>query len=382
MTNMLMGYSKNQNAAKEFLAWITSKPVYQEWFNSQAGLLGRRDDGLGEAIRSGTRIRSCCRSDGGARRAVPRLCRSRRPQGRRGSEQVHHHRHVRQGGAGHVGRGRGEVGRRARSRRSTPDVPTVPCIELPLSAAVECVRPAARAPVPRRAAEETAMADKRRRHPASLRAGAAARRGDAAARGRALARRSCCCCRPWSCSACSSPIRSSRASALGDRRQGRRARQLRRPAEFRGAVATTASSASRSGIPSSIRRHDRLQARARPVARAAAQPQFQGQGVHPRLHPAALHHPDGALDLRLEVDVRSDLQRHQLDAVPARPHPRPHQLAGRSRPGADLGDHRQRLARRAVLRDQPARRAADHQSRAAGGRGDRRRAGRGSASGT
>ena len=37
MTNMLMGYSKQQNAAKKFLAWITSKPVYQAWFNSQQG---------------------------------------------------------------------------------------------------------------------------------------------------------------------------------------------------------------------------------------------------------------------------------------------------------------------------------------------------------
>ena len=47
----------------------------------------------------------------------------------------------------------------------------------------------------------------------------------------------------------------------------------------------------------------------------AAQPQLQGQGLHPRLHPAALHHPDGAVDLRLEVDVRSDLQRAQLAAL-------------------------------------------------------------------
>ena len=39
---------------------------------------------------------------------------------------------------------------------------------------------------------------------------------------------------------------------------------------------------------------------------------------------------------------------------------------------ADLGHHRQHLARRAVLRDQPAGRAADHQSRIAGGGGDRR----------
>jgi multiple sugar transport system substrate-binding protein len=37
MTNMLMGYSKQQDATRKFLAWLTSKPVYQAWFNSQAG---------------------------------------------------------------------------------------------------------------------------------------------------------------------------------------------------------------------------------------------------------------------------------------------------------------------------------------------------------
>jgi multiple sugar transport system substrate-binding protein len=37
MTNMVMGYSKQQKAARDFLAWITSKPVYQAWFNSQQG---------------------------------------------------------------------------------------------------------------------------------------------------------------------------------------------------------------------------------------------------------------------------------------------------------------------------------------------------------
>jgi len=36
-TDMLMGYSKNQDMAKKFLAWVHSKPVYQEWFNSQQG---------------------------------------------------------------------------------------------------------------------------------------------------------------------------------------------------------------------------------------------------------------------------------------------------------------------------------------------------------
>jgi multiple sugar transport system substrate-binding protein len=37
MSNMLMKYSKNEKAGKEFLRWITSKPVYQAWFDSQKG---------------------------------------------------------------------------------------------------------------------------------------------------------------------------------------------------------------------------------------------------------------------------------------------------------------------------------------------------------
>jgi multiple sugar transport system substrate-binding protein len=37
MTNMLMGYSTNQKAAKEFLRWITSKEIYEKWFDSQQG---------------------------------------------------------------------------------------------------------------------------------------------------------------------------------------------------------------------------------------------------------------------------------------------------------------------------------------------------------
>jgi len=37
MSNMLMGYSKNQKAAKDFLRWISSKQVYQAWFDSQQG---------------------------------------------------------------------------------------------------------------------------------------------------------------------------------------------------------------------------------------------------------------------------------------------------------------------------------------------------------
>jgi multiple sugar transport system substrate-binding protein len=37
MSNMLMGYSKNQKPAREFLRWMTSKEIYQRWFDSQQG---------------------------------------------------------------------------------------------------------------------------------------------------------------------------------------------------------------------------------------------------------------------------------------------------------------------------------------------------------
>jgi multiple sugar transport system substrate-binding protein len=36
-THMVMGYSKNQKPAKDFLAWASSKPVYGQWFTSQQG---------------------------------------------------------------------------------------------------------------------------------------------------------------------------------------------------------------------------------------------------------------------------------------------------------------------------------------------------------
>jgi multiple sugar transport system substrate-binding protein len=35
MSNMRMGYSKNQKAGKDFIRWVTSKEIYQNWFNSQ-----------------------------------------------------------------------------------------------------------------------------------------------------------------------------------------------------------------------------------------------------------------------------------------------------------------------------------------------------------
>src|SRR6195256_4809860 len=36
-TDLLMGYSKNQKAAKDFLRWVHTKPIYDQWFVSQQG---------------------------------------------------------------------------------------------------------------------------------------------------------------------------------------------------------------------------------------------------------------------------------------------------------------------------------------------------------
>jgi multiple sugar transport system substrate-binding protein len=36
-THMVMGYSKNQKAAKDFLRWLSSPPVFEKWFVSQKG---------------------------------------------------------------------------------------------------------------------------------------------------------------------------------------------------------------------------------------------------------------------------------------------------------------------------------------------------------
>jgi multiple sugar transport system substrate-binding protein len=36
-TNMLMDYSKNQKAAKEFIRWVSSKNIFEKWFVSQKG---------------------------------------------------------------------------------------------------------------------------------------------------------------------------------------------------------------------------------------------------------------------------------------------------------------------------------------------------------
>src|SRR5215469_4279872 len=60
-SDMVMGYSKNQKAAKEFLSWAHSKPVFDQWFTSQQGFtLGPTAEW--QNPRCGRTIPSCCPS--------------------------------------------------------------------------------------------------------------------------------------------------------------------------------------------------------------------------------------------------------------------------------------------------------------------------------
>jgi len=177
----------------------------------------------------------------------------------------------------------------------------------------------------------------------------------------------------------SPPVRGGRVLSLSNATVGE-------PGHFIGSPTSTRSSPIRS---SALRRSTtfvytpsrRFQAGARPVACRAPEPPLPRQGVGARLHPAAVHHPDGALDARVEVDVRSDFSVFnwlfwKLHIINSR-------INWLGDPDLAMGSImiRERLARRAVLRHQPARRPADHQSRSATSRRDRR-ANRCSASGT
>ena len=111
-TDMLMGYSKNQKPAKEFLRWIHSKPVFDKWFTSQQGYTGGATKMWeNHPVWNVDPVLAPFKTLPGHRPAG-RLCRAARPQGRRGADQVHHRRHVREGDPGHAGRGRRQMGAR------------------------------------------------------------------------------------------------------------------------------------------------------------------------------------------------------------------------------------------------------------------------------
>ncbi len=109
-THMLMGYSKNQKAAKDFLRWAHSKPVYDQWFVSQQGYTCGATKVWEEhavwdvdpVLKPFRDLPSFGRLAGYAGPA--------RPPVRRGDQQVHHRRHVRQGDPGHARRGSCQVG--------------------------------------------------------------------------------------------------------------------------------------------------------------------------------------------------------------------------------------------------------------------------------
>src|SRR6516162_4836504 len=142
------------------------------------------------------------------------------------------------------------------------------------------------------------------------------RRGPVA-RGRALAGRASVATAPRTARALYRLSICRGCATVGDRHQGRRSGPVRRTAELRANLERR--HFSRGGVEH-LRLHgcrDRVQARAGPLASVAAQPPFQRQGHHSGLYFAALHNSDGPVDVGLEVDVRPDLQRDQLDAVQA-----------------------------------------------------------------
>jgi multiple sugar transport system substrate-binding protein len=109
-SDAIMKYSKNPKLAKDFLRWVHKPENYGKWFTTQEGY-SVGDQEVGERPHVGQARRAA--QDVPDRRPQHPAVRLRRPvdrEGHRGFLQVHRHRHVRQGRAGHEGGRRGEVG--------------------------------------------------------------------------------------------------------------------------------------------------------------------------------------------------------------------------------------------------------------------------------
>ena len=98
-SHVLPTYSKNQKAAKNFLKWAHSKPVYEKWFISQKGFATPPHGRVGEAQGVGRGSGHDALQDRGPPRPHAWLRRPGGRESRRGALQVHHHRHVREGRA-------------------------------------------------------------------------------------------------------------------------------------------------------------------------------------------------------------------------------------------------------------------------------------------
>ena len=113
----VMKYSKNVEAAKAFVRWSMSNEVWMPWFEVNASYIERRrrqagrDRHLEEVPRRYPGLPA-----GRADHPHARLARPVQPEGGPGAVEVHHRRHVRQGGGwrqpgvgGGLGRGRAEA---------------------------------------------------------------------------------------------------------------------------------------------------------------------------------------------------------------------------------------------------------------------------------
>ena len=126
-SHVLPNYSKNQKAAKDFLKWVHSKAVYEKWFVSQKGFATpptpeweKHKVWDEDTVMTPYKV-------AGRLGAHARLSPVRRTQGGRSALQVHHHRHVCEGGAGHAGGGCGEVGRERTEEDLRLNARTGPC---------------------------------------------------------------------------------------------------------------------------------------------------------------------------------------------------------------------------------------------------------------
>ena len=110
-TDMLMSYSKNQKPAKDFMRWVRSKPVFDEWFTSQQGYTaGATKIWEEHPVWDARPGAGAVQGDPESPDAWPAMPARRIAEGRRGHDQIHHRRYVRQGDPGHGARGCGQMG--------------------------------------------------------------------------------------------------------------------------------------------------------------------------------------------------------------------------------------------------------------------------------
>ena len=107
-THMVMGYSKNQKAAKDFLRWAHSRKNFEKWFMSQKAFsIPATREWSKHALWNEDPVMAPFRDV---------ILKARAPgwpgpSGRKAARSypIHHHRYVREGRARHAARGRGEV---------------------------------------------------------------------------------------------------------------------------------------------------------------------------------------------------------------------------------------------------------------------------------